>query len=228
MKAFAVLRITPLLIAMTILTGCTSSDLYPDSYKAGCSVTTGGGKPNSTTCAAEAIWKPGGGAGAMALAELTNAVNAGYTIIITAPSNELALDPNNPAQATLTATTDTGYTASILVNMTFVSSAPSTLVSGDTDYTFSLPASDALANWVNTVNLNTSKTATVGASSSTTFILSGIPGTYTVYLQIASPQIGKVAIGESTFTDTTSTSDCGSGTSHPGAGTIECPGPGTN
>jgi hypothetical protein len=216
MKAIAVLKLTPLLIALTFLTGCT-----PSTTEENGSLTCGGGKPCSWTMGIKVTQSTP--KSNMAPADLATAMNAGYEIIITVPSNELTLDPNSTSQATLTATTDTGYTASILENMTFVSSAPSTLVSGDTGYTFSLPASDALTNWVNSVNLNTSETITVAASSSTTFVLAGVPGTYTAYFQIASPQIGSVSRGESTFTDTTSTSGCPTGTLRPGAAKITCP-----
>ncbi len=133
--------------------------------------------------------------------DLTTALTSGYQIIVTVPSNELKLDPTAIPQATLDATTDTGYSSSILVNLTPVGSAPSTLVSGDTDYTFTVPTTAALTAWVDSVNLNTNETSDIVASTTTVFDNAGVAGTYTAYVQITSLQTGTMPVGNATFTD---------------------------
>lgn len=128
-------------------------------------------------------------------------MNSNYAIIVTVPSNELTLNPSAIPQATLTATTDTGYSSSILVNLKPAGSAPSTLVSGDTDYTFDITTTPALIAWVDSVNLNTIETSTIVTAASTIFDPTGIPGTYTVYTQVTSTQIGTIPGGSATFED---------------------------
>lgn len=216
MKTLRVLKFIPFLLALALPIGCKSGITV--------SVSCGGAKP--CTYGGSVTLQSGGGTNATP-ADLTAALNTGYEIIVTVPSNELKPDTNSVAQSTLTATTDTGYSSSILVNMTLVGTAPSSLVSGDTDYTYSIPSSAALTNWVDSVNLNTNETSTIVTATSTTFEPAGVAGDYTVYVQITSEQTGVVAQGNATFSDPGSGAGCSSGTSKAGSGNPSCPGGGT-
>lgn len=191
-----ILKLTPLLAALLLPMGCT-----PPTRSVTAGAQCGGGKQCTVTVSTTWTWPGRAPVQQVAPADLAAAVNAGYEVILTVPPNELTPDTSSVAQATLNATTDTGYTSSILVNLTPTGSAPSTLVSGDTDYTYSVPASNALTNWVNTVNQNTNETSSIDASTSTVFTAGGIAGTYTVYVQVTSQQTGTMPAGNATFTD---------------------------
>ncbi len=104
-------------------------------------------------------------------------------------------------QTTLTGTTDTGYTASITETLTPAGSAPDSTYSGYTDYTYSVPASQDLTDWVNELNLNTEESETVVSTSTGLFTMDGNAGTYAVYLTINSTQTGAVPVGSVDFTD---------------------------
>lgn len=125
---------------------------------------------------------------AIPASNLSAAVSSGYITTIHVPTNELTPVSNGVTQATLQATTDTGYTSSIVVDLQPAGSAPSTLYSGYTAYTFSVPSSTALTNWVAAVNAHTTSTSNVTSTTNSTFTVGGITGTYSVYAQVTSSQ----------------------------------------
>jgi len=162
------------------------------------SVKCGGGNPCSVEGTIKFTHRAKTGA---TPAQLVGAPDSGYTVLFHVPDSELTLATNNITQATLTATTDTGYSSAITVDLTPTGSNPSTLVSGDRAYSFVLPPSTALTDWVNTVNNNTMFTNVIDAESGVTFSLSGQEGTYIVYAQVLSTQTGTQPPSSVVFTD---------------------------
>lgn len=133
---------------------------------------------------------------------LTSALTSStYSVIVHVPSSELSLSGNSIPQATLSATTDSGYTSSVVVDLQPEGSAPSTLVSGYTAYTFSVPQTTTLTNWVDGVNSHTVSSSNIASASSTVFLPAGQEGSYTVYPQVSSSQIGTLSVGSASFSD---------------------------
>ncbi len=194
MRKRKLVKLSALLIVLASpLGGCKVSGTISGS------VTCGGGKPCSGTgTVGITVSSQAGGVTPDVLAA---GPSSGYSAVIHVPSNELTLSQTGAAQTTLTATTDTGYTTSIVVDMEFTGAAPSTLASGYTAYTFNIPPSDALTNWVNSVNNNTASSAAVVSTTSTAFTPAGQQGSYTVYMQISSDQIGVTSPVSAGFTD---------------------------
>ena len=155
--------------------------------------------------------------------DLSGALSSGYAIIVHVPDADVTYSGSSQPQATLTATTDTGYTSSFVVNLTPAGSAPSSLYASYTAYTFNVQPSSQLTAWVNTVNAHTTSTSSMVTVSSTSFEPQGESGTYTIYAQFTSTQTGTVSVGSSSFTDPGSDPSCTPGT---GPNKLSC-GPGT-
>ncbi len=131
-----------------------------------------------------------------------------FTIIANAPSGAFALDPNSPAQSTLTATTDTGYTSSVTVTLQQVTSTTVPVSNGDTVYTWSVPSTTALANWQQAVASHTTNSMQVTISSGLP-LLSTASGTYTIPVQINSNATGVMDEGSTSITVPQTNMSCG-------------------
>ncbi|MGD0292843.1 MAG: hypothetical protein ABSB30_03225 [Terracidiphilus sp.] len=140
-------------------------------------------------------------ANSVGTADLSSALGSGYTVTLAVPTAELTPTSSNPVQTTLTGTTDTGFTASITETLTPAGSAPDSTYSGYTDYSYTMPPSQNLTDWVNSLNLNTTNNATVVTSTNGVFTPAGIAGTYQVYVTLTSTQTGTVPGGSAVFTD---------------------------
>jgi hypothetical protein len=173
-------KLCPLLIILALSLGGCHVDSTEYSLQG--TATCGGGKgcSGSVTGGVKVIVKN------LAPVNLSTASSAGYAVVISVPSSELTLSSTGTAQTTLTATTDTGYTSSIVVDMAPAGSATSTSLDGYTAYTFNVLPSDALTKWVNTINSNTTDSSTIVSANSAAFTSAGQEGTYTVYAQISS------------------------------------------
>ena len=156
---------------------------------------------------------------------VSSALSSGYAVIIHVPSGEFSADSSSQPQATLTATTDTGYTSSIVVNLTPTGSASSTLYSGYTAYTFAVQSSSQLTAWVNSVNSHTSSTSTITATSTGSFLGAGDPGEYTVYAQLTSSQTGAISPASAVVNVAPGSDPACNPGSGPG-GHLSCPGNG--
>ncbi len=204
-------------LAILLLTaGCHVSET------SGISINCGGGKP--CTYGGTVSLQVSNQSVGVASADLSSALGSGYSVIVHVPDGELTYDSSSTPQATLTATTDTGYTSSIVVNLSPAGSVPSSLYSGYTAYTFEVQPSSQLTAWVNLVNSHISSTASVVTASSAVFSPQGEAGTYPVYAQVTSNQTGTISNGSASFTDPGSSGACNPGS---GANKLSCGGGGT-
>lgn len=137
----------------------------------------------------------------VAMPDFGTAESSGYTIVINAPSSNFTLDSQNPVQATLTANTDKGYTSSVTVTLQPGASTTAPVASGYTVYTFTVPNTTAVSNWVQAVQQNSSSSAAVSTSVGSVFNDLGSSGTYTFYVQVDSAQTGLLSQGSSTYVD---------------------------
>lgn len=152
------------------------------------------------------------------------APSSGYEVIVHVPNGEFSPTPSAQPQATLTGTTDTGYTSSIVVNLTSVGSAPSTLYSGYTAYTFAVQQSSQLTAWANSISSNTNSTSTIAAVTNLPFNDAGDSGEYTVYAQLTSSQTGTLSPASAVYSIAGSDPTCDPGSG--AGGRLSC-GPGT-
>jgi len=148
----------------------------------------------------------------VAQADLSDALASGYSVVLHVPTDEFLYNSSSQPQATLTATTDQGYTSSIVVDLTLAGSAPSSLYSGYTAYTFSVQPSAQLTNWVNTVNSHMTSGATVATASTAIFAPQGDAGSYSIYAYINSTQTGTISNGSAIMRDPGSDPSCDPGT----------------
>ena len=79
---------------------------------------------------------------------------AAYRLILSAPS-DAALNTQSPVQATLSATTDRGYTSTVTVTLQLTTSTTQPAAPGDTVYTFLFPSTSTVTNWGAAVQANT-------------------------------------------------------------------------
>lgn len=124
-----------------------------------------------------------------------------YTVSIDVPSAELLPQTSTPSQTTLTATTDTGYRSSIVADMQFTGSHPSTAHSGYTTYNFELQPSSSVTGWASSVVQNTSVSLELTGTSTSIFSPQGIPGTYVVYATLSSSQLGSMPVVSTSYSD---------------------------
>lgn len=141
--------------------------------------------------------------------DFESSFSSGYTVIANVPSADFTFGTQNPVQATLTATTDTGFTSSTTVTLQPVTSTTAPIGSGYTVYTFAIPATSELNTWVQSVGANANSTMNLSATSTIPFNDLGTAGTYTFYIQINSSQTGVQPVGSIVY------SDPGSGTPNP-------------
>lgn len=189
------------------LGGCTYSGTVGASYNTQTGATTVSG---SVTISSKAV------ANSIGTADLSSAINSGYTVTFAIPTAELTPALSNPVQATLTGTTDTGFTASITETLTPAGSAPDSTYSGYTDYSYTMPSSQNLTDWVNSLNLNAINNATVVTTTNGIFAPAGTTGTYQVYVMLTSTQTGTVPGGSAVFTDPGRPKTSGPGCLHKG------------
>ena len=123
-----------------------------------------------------------------------------YRLILNLPS-DIVLNASSPVQATLTATTDTGYTSSITVTMQPTTTTTAPVAPGDAVYTFLLPYTSAVANWASAATANANTSINVDTSVVSALTLQGAPGTYTVTIQEITEQTGLGTTGSVGITD---------------------------
>jgi hypothetical protein len=175
------------------------------TFTSGCNTSVSGGvtvsqSSNGTTTVSGTVtvtWKPV--AQDLTVSDLQTAESSGYTVITNVPSSNFTLNSQNPVQATLTATTDQGYTSSVTVTLQPVTSTTSPVASGYAVYTFAVPSSSELSSWVQSVVANSTSSTSVSASVATVFNSQGTSGTYTLYVQVNSSQTGLQTMGSAVY-----------------------------
>ena len=123
-----------------------------------------------------------------------------YRLIVNLPS-DVTINTQSPVQATLSATTDTGYTSSITVDLQPTTSTTQPVAPGDTVHTFLLPDTAQVTNWAATVTANSKSTVNVNSSIISGLNLLGSPGSYTVTIQQVTQQTGVSTVGSVGVTD---------------------------
>lgn len=129
----------------------------------------------------------------------SNSVTA-FRLILNLPSDAV-LNTHSPVQATLSATTDRGYTAAITVTLQQTTSTTQPVAPGDTVYTFLLPNTSEVSNWAASVAANANSSINVTSSSVSGMNLLGNPGSYTATIQEITEQTGLTTVGSVGFTD---------------------------
>lgn len=177
--------------------------------------TCGGGKPCQTS-----------GTGSVMITIKNNMVVSGldpstlaslspsdFTTITSLDASNFSPNTSSPAQATLTASTDTGYSSSITVNLQQVASSTPPVNTGDAVHTYAV--SDAnlgqVTAWLQQVSNNTSSAAQITSVASLPMNSAGNPGTYTLSGQANSNSTGLVSVGSATMTVAPPSNDCGIG-----------------
>lgn len=125
---------------------------------------------------------------------------AAYRLILNLPSDAV-LNTQSSVQATLTATTDTGYISAITVTLQPTTSTTQPVASGDTVYTFLLPNTSEVTNWASTVAANANSSISVTSSAVSGLNLLGTPGSYVVTIQEITEQTGTTTVGSIGVTD---------------------------
>lgn len=133
----------------------------------------------------------------LAVADLNDIPSSGYVVSLSVPSGSFIPDPNGTPTTTLTATTDTGYSSSITVALQPTSPAVSPINSGDVVYSYSLPNTTEVNDWIQQVALNTSSTTTLSSSAGLPIVAVGNPGNYNLNVEITSAQVGSIDLGTS-------------------------------
>ncbi len=131
-----------------------------------------------------------------------------FTVIASAPASNFTVASNDPAQATFTAVTDTGYTASVTVNLQQVASTTDPVNPGDAVFTWAVVDSPQLDTWVQNVTANTSATLQLSGTSTLPLQSYAIPGIYTLSTEYNGPESGVIGPAESTI-NIPSSSPCG-------------------
>ncbi len=186
--AVALFSLTALLVATT--TGC--------SVSGSCTVSGGSGTATSGSCTIRVSTNATG----VTAMDFANAPSSGYSVIVNVPASNFTYDANSTTQTTLTATTDTGYTSSVVVDMQQVASTTAPVADGYAVYAFAAPNTASLQNWVQSVSQHTNQTVTVSSDTLAGFQDLGAAGNYTFYVSISSTQTGTVSVGSTTYRST--------------------------
>ena len=146
----------------------------------------------------------------LALSDFEASPATSFTLIASAPASNFIVNRNQPAQSTITATTDTGYTASVTVDLQQVTSTTLPVNPGDAVYTWSVVNSPQLEAWTQNIEANTISTLQISGSSGLPLLPLGNPGLYTISGQINSNATGLLGIGSSAIGLAPSGPKCGS------------------
>lgn len=123
-----------------------------------------------------------------------------FRLILNLPSDAV-INTQSPVQATLSGTTDKGYTSSVTVTLQPTTSTTQPIAPGDTVYTFLLPNSSEVTNWASTVAANANASINVSSSIVAALNLLGNAGSYVVTIQEVTEQTGTTTVGSVGVTD---------------------------
>lgn len=184
-------------------TGCTASGSITDTV----TCVQGQGYSVSVVGHGQITWKRS----ELQSGSSSSAISS-YNLIFNVPSSNLTLNTQSPSQATLTATTDTGYTTSLTVTLQPTTSTTAPVADGYTVYTFALPNSSDVSDWPAVVNQNTNDSVTITSSNTALFDSAGNSGTWMIYLHVNSEQTGPTPVGSISYSDPGNPGGCsGSG-----------------
>jgi len=137
----------------------------------------------------------------------TSSSISAYRLIVNLPSDAV-INTQSPVQATLSATTDKGYTSTITVTLQPTTSTTQPVAPGDTVYTFLLPNTTQVTDWASTVAANANSSINVSSSILVGVNLLGTPGSYTVTIQNITEQAGLTTVGSSGVSDPGPSGSC--------------------
>jgi hypothetical protein len=122
-----------------------------------------------------------------------------FTVIGNAPASNFVVNTSTPAQSTFTAITDTGYTATVTVDLQRVTSTTAPVNPGDAVFTWAVVNSPQLQAWVANVQSNTVSTLQLSGSNVLPLLSLGNAGTYTITGEINANSTGVLNAGSSTI-----------------------------
>lgn len=186
-------RLSPAVAALTaafLLSGCTTS------YDASVSVSSNG----TVTGTATIHIKPVQQARGVPLVNFQSALSSGYSVILNVPTSNFSLNQSGTPQATLTASTDQGFTSSTVVTLQPVASTTSPVAAGYSVYTFKVPNTAQLQSWTQQVSQHATSNLALTSNVDTVFDDLGNGNTYTIYAHINSIQTNVVSAGSVSYT----------------------------
>jgi hypothetical protein len=127
--------------------------------------------------------------------DLGSTSDGSYTVSASVPSSIFSADPNGFPTTTLTVTTDTGYSSSIILNLTPVAAAISPVNSGDVVFSYNLPSTPEFNAWIQQVAASTTSTMTLTTSAGLPLLITGAAGTYKINTVLTSNSVGTFPTG---------------------------------
>lgn len=138
---------------------------------------------------------------ALSADDLSQGRQYSYVVAVDVPTNELKPVSSVPTQTTINAVTSLGYQSSTIVTMSYAGSTPSTVHAGYTTYSYTLPASSSLTDWLNNLTQNAGDSVQLSGSTTALFAPQGIPGSYSIYFGLSSAQLGNAPTASAGFID---------------------------
>lgn len=183
--------------SLLALIGAGCSGTPTKILKVTCQRVTGGG---GTSCTATTQQSQDGVAPQDVSSAASSSSVSAYRLILNLPS-DVVINTQSPVQATLSATTDTGYTSSITVDLQSTTSTTQPIAAGDTVYTFLLPNTAQVTDWAATVTTNSNSSININSSIISGLNLLGNPGSYSVTVQQVTEGTGLTTVGSLGVTD---------------------------
>jgi hypothetical protein len=145
----------------------------------------------------KAVLEPKKNVAELTIADLSTVEDGSYTLSLSAPSSMFSASTSASSTTTISVTTDTGYTSSITLPLTSVSSAISPVNSGDEVFSFNISNTSTLDAWVQNIAANT--TSSISLTNTANFLLQPIAaGSATVTAVVTSNATGPVNVGDAT------------------------------
>lgn len=181
MKHPVVLMTSPLLCCVLALSGCVREYQVSESTAVVMNGQNAGQVTQTTTVTV--IFKQSLFVVGVAADDVAHIPSTGFVVSSSAPSSQFSIDTSRSPYATLTATTDTGFTSSITVPLQLVGAAINPINAGDSVASYALTETSQFDVWAQTVAQNTQAGATIQATAYEPFLSAPTSGTYTVSSQ---------------------------------------------
>jgi hypothetical protein len=130
--------------------------------------------------------------------DLATMADGSYTLSVSAPGAIYTPAPNATPTATITVTTDTGYTSSIGVVLSPVAPAIAAVNAGDAVYSYNLPSTPDFAAWIQQVSANTNSTMSISSSAGIPLQAAPGSGVVTMTTVLTSNAVGTYNVGNFT------------------------------
>lgn len=194
-------------ILLLIAVGCSASGPAQKSVTDTCHGTSNTGPDGSYSCTENTSQSQDGIAPSDFTAAASSSSVLAFRLILNLPSDAV-INTQSPVQATLSGTTDKGYTSSITVTLQPTTSTTQPIAPGDTVYTFLLPNSSEVTSWASTVAANANSSINVSSSIVAGLNLLGNAGSYVVTIQEVTGQTGLTTVGSVGVTDPGPSAGC--------------------